>query len=131
LHTARAACEATYQTCLADAGGDPALIALCQEQRSACLAAADNAFISCAVGPCVGDPCVQNCGVYYGFERSSCLDARIACLMNGGSEEHCRGLYDSCVAAAGVRFRECILRCVTPIAVAPTTWGRIKTLYRD
>jgi hypothetical protein len=130
-YASRTACEATYQACVASAAGDPDLLAICLQQRTDCLTAADDAFVACAGSNCLSDPCVQDCGVYYGFLVSSCFDARVACMMNGGSEAQCAAEYEVCRAAAYQVYRECLFTCVPPVPVAPITWGSLKVLYRD
>jgi len=104
-----AACDADYQTCVANAGGDPDQLALCAAQNADCLAAADADFIACA-RPCpVGnDPC-GNCHLNFGFETTRCNDQYVACLQSGGAPATCSALFEACQAAAGQRFHDCLL----------------------
>jgi hypothetical protein len=129
LHAGRAACEATYQTCLANAGGDPQAEALCAQQRVDCLTAAENAFITCASG--CGSSCIQTCGFNYGMATSGCTDQYLACLNIGIPQPECAAAHELCRAGALRRYRECVLGCAVPVQVEPLDWGKMKRLYLD
>jgi hypothetical protein len=128
------ACESTYDLCVANAQGNPQAIEVCLQQRTACRSAASVAFHFCAIAcgfPSI-EPCLIACGIQYGFELSNCRDLEWACLQNGGTPEHCAASYDGCAAAAAARYSNCLLSCPCGVvAVEPSTWGRIKLLYRD
>lgn len=131
-----AACDADYQTCVANAGGDPDQLALCAAQNADCLGAADADFIACAL-PCpVGnDPC-GNCHINFGLATTRCIDQYMACQQAGGDPAACGASFSACQAAAEQSFHICILgACVheptcsceiapcVSIAAAPTLSG--------
>ena len=127
-------CEIAYEECVRNAGGDPDVEAQCLQQRTACLTATDDAYVSC-VGGCVNpsDECVYFCAISFGTDYTRCLDQYTVCLMFA-TPAVCQPIFDACVAAASTSRRRCLLGCATPcptVPVAPETWGRVKRLYRD
>jgi len=135
--TARASCQTNYETCHANAGGDPEAEALCLQQRIACETAADNTYMAC-FGPCAIspelEPCLYNCSFIAGLAYSSCNDQHIACLLFGGTFEQCAAQHQACQNSVFQQHRTCTLACpesCTTVHVAPQTWGRVKSLYRD
>ena len=132
--TDRSACTTTFETCLANAGGDPTAQALCLQQRDACLTAVDEAFVGCA-GHCSSDPCIQlQCGPNFGMAITRCNDQHFACIMVHPTPEVCDAVRLACVAEANVAYRTCILNACTTtctVSLEAIPWSAVKHLYRE
>jgi len=127
----------TYTACVESAGGNPDLIAQCSAQRTACYDSVDDTFVGCA-NVCTDWPnagCVQLvCGPNFGVAHARCSDGYWACLMGGTQQAVCAAIRDACLANALIAYEACLLAvCTTPctVSIAPTTWGAVKSLYRD
>jgi len=131
-------CQAAYERCFADAGGDPILEAACLQQRDACQAAAANAYVlcdrSCCSQGCSDNPCAFSCSHGFGLNFTRCDDQYSACLESGGNPTVCLSLRTSCIQTASNSYDACLQGCATPCVPIPVeqwTWGMIKLLYRD
>jgi len=130
---ARASCDMDYQTCLASAGGDPQLEALCAQQLAACYEAVDSTFISCVESCPTSEPCTATAWYQYGYELSSCNDLWLNCTMYN-TPEYCDAQRLICQQQARERFVSRLLsRCATScmVSVEHQTWSIVKSLYRD
>ena len=134
---AQANCQTSFETCMANAQGNPDAEAVCHQESETCQTAADNAFLGC-LSPCehspLLEPCLTNCGNQFGYEYSTCGEVYSVCRQQGGTQEQCNMMYQSCLQGAQQRYRTCRLACPEEcdvVQVVPMTWARVKSLYRE
>ena len=123
-------CNAAYEACVAAAGTDADVLAVCVSEQQICLYATELSYQECVVG-CT--PCISACAVSRQVSIDGCNSADYACRAGCGGDPDCEAVCDSslaaCLASAESTYQQCLVGC-SPVPNRPSSWGQLKLIYR-